>query len=197
MDVPDGLPSLAVGSHERGSGRACVMNYISYINGDVRITDTPDCTEPVLAAIAQNINDSLCGHRKTDMMCSDCAGHMLRLAPLLIGTRVSPDPYLTSTDAVRFFRDRGLLHETSDDRPTHPLSVYAQTIARMRRARVVRYVEVYNWSNKKVAQRPVVDVMGVLQDFRELLVEYRRHFGLEAAEITPEAHQRVLAQIGR
>lgn len=195
MDVPDGLPSLAVGSHERGSGRACVMNYISYINGDVRITDTPDCTEPVLAHIAQNINDSLCTHRESSLLCSDCSGQMLRLAPLLIGTRVSPADieWGFASEVREFLAQRG--HSFTPQ--VYASSAACQVILVLRRARVARYEEVYDWSSKKITRRPVIDGMGVLQDFRELLVEYRRHFGLEAAEITPEAHQRVLAQIGR
>jgi len=61
--VIDALPRLAVGKHKRGSGQACIMNAISYLNGDTIITDMPSCTDPVLAVVAIRINDTLCTHR--------------------------------------------------------------------------------------------------------------------------------------
>lgn len=51
-EVPQALPRLAVGSYDRGSGKACIMNAISYLNGDAKITDMPDCAHPVLARAA-------------------------------------------------------------------------------------------------------------------------------------------------
>ncbi len=50
---------LASGSHERGSGKGCAMNVISYINGDTQITDYPACSARPLARLVQRINDSL------------------------------------------------------------------------------------------------------------------------------------------
>lgn len=46
---------LAKGSHQRGSGKGCAMNVISYINGDVEITDYPSCSARPLAADAARI----------------------------------------------------------------------------------------------------------------------------------------------
>lgn len=50
---------LAVGSHKPGSGKGCAMNVISYINGDVEITDFPQCSAQPLAYLVQQCNDRL------------------------------------------------------------------------------------------------------------------------------------------
>jgi hypothetical protein len=52
---------LAKGSHQRGSGKGCAMNVISYINGDTYVTDFPDCSARPLAAFVQLCNDLLAG----------------------------------------------------------------------------------------------------------------------------------------
>ena len=52
---------LAKGSHAAGSGKGCAMNAISYIHGDARITDFPDCSARPLAAFVQVCNDLLAG----------------------------------------------------------------------------------------------------------------------------------------
>jgi hypothetical protein len=50
---------LARGSHQRGSGKGCAMNVISYTNGDERITDFPTCSARPLAVLVQACNDLL------------------------------------------------------------------------------------------------------------------------------------------
>lgn len=50
---------LAEGSHQPGSGKGCAMNVISYINGDAKITDYPDCSARPLAVLVQRLNDHL------------------------------------------------------------------------------------------------------------------------------------------
>jgi len=50
---------LARGSHEPGSGKGCAMNVISYINGDIQITDFPECSARPLAKLVQQLNDGL------------------------------------------------------------------------------------------------------------------------------------------
>jgi hypothetical protein len=52
---------LASGSHQPGSGKGCAMNLISYINGDVEITDYPACSARPLARLVQELNDLLAG----------------------------------------------------------------------------------------------------------------------------------------
>ena len=56
--VPDGLPSLAKGSHRPESGQACVMEYVSVITGN-RFSDLPPCTAIPVAKAAQAVNDHL------------------------------------------------------------------------------------------------------------------------------------------
>lgn len=72
--IPDHLPTLAVGSHDRGSGAMCVMNAISYMNGDANITDFPDCVDPYLARVAQILNDQICEH--TSLKMTHTSGHL-------------------------------------------------------------------------------------------------------------------------
>ena len=50
---------LAKGSHQPGSGKGCAMNVISYINGDIQITDFPECSARPLAKLVQQLNDGL------------------------------------------------------------------------------------------------------------------------------------------
>jgi hypothetical protein len=52
---------LASGSHQPESGKGCAMNAISYINGDVRITDFPATAARPLASFVQVCNDLLAG----------------------------------------------------------------------------------------------------------------------------------------
>ncbi len=52
---------LAQGSHQPGSGKGCAMNVISYINGDAKITDYPECSARPLARMVQSLNDQLAG----------------------------------------------------------------------------------------------------------------------------------------
>jgi hypothetical protein len=52
---------LAKGSHQPGSGKGCAMNVISYTNGDIHITDFPECSARPLAAFVQLCNDLLAG----------------------------------------------------------------------------------------------------------------------------------------
>ncbi len=77
---------LAVGSHKAGSGRGCAMNVISWENGDSRISDMPDCTHPFLSRVVQRLNDSICEHRDSDLLCADCSVIVLGLAHRTVGT---------------------------------------------------------------------------------------------------------------
>jgi|GEM_PF-7119811 len=77
---------LAAGSHEKGSGKGCVMNVVSWIAGDTTITDTPDCADPFLTSIAQTVNDTICNHRDRDLLCAECSQVVLDLGNRTIGT---------------------------------------------------------------------------------------------------------------
>lgn len=54
--IPDGLPSLSRGSHNPGDGRACVMEYVSLLAGEIW-THLPICTAPALRSGAVYLND--------------------------------------------------------------------------------------------------------------------------------------------
>lgn len=77
---------LAVGSHRAGSGKGCGMNVISWENGDQQITDYPDCADPLLARIVQEVNDYYCTHHVTDLLCPPCSVEVLALAHRTVGT---------------------------------------------------------------------------------------------------------------
>lgn len=57
-ELPNGLPTLSAGFHRPGEGKACVMEYVSLLAGE-EWTDTPACTNLVLARAAQAVNDGL------------------------------------------------------------------------------------------------------------------------------------------
>lgn len=96
----DALPQLATGNNEAGSGQACIMNAISYLTGQQKINDLPDCVWEPLARMAQVLNDSICrpdhlgwrlgkqgfsGHH-TALLCPDCTHKMWIFGARLIGS---------------------------------------------------------------------------------------------------------------
>ena len=54
--LPDALPVLSPGRHRTLRRGACLMEYTSTLAGE-RWSDSPRCTEPVLAAVARAVND--------------------------------------------------------------------------------------------------------------------------------------------
>lgn len=85
MNIPDGLPILSRGSHERASGKACIMNAISYLKGDISITDAPDCVATIIRYAFISVNDRMC-HGSEESLCSECS-HILWLKGIgTIGT---------------------------------------------------------------------------------------------------------------
>lgn len=116
VEIPNGLPILSVGSHERGSGRACIMNAISYLRGDRDITDYPDCVHPILARAAQMINDSICNEPVKDktgeeVLCPSCAHQVWLFGSRLMGTGIKElkerhgDLYARETVLADAFKD--------------------------------------------------------------------------------------------
>lgn len=55
---------LAKGSHSAGSGQGCVMNVVSWLQGDKTITDYPSCVVKPLAALMQSLNDTLATQKR-------------------------------------------------------------------------------------------------------------------------------------
>ena len=54
--MPTALPILAAGRHRSPRHGACLMEYTSVLAGE-RFSDSPKCTDPVLAAVARAVND--------------------------------------------------------------------------------------------------------------------------------------------
>lgn len=74
--IPDYMPVLSEGAHDNPSEGGCVMEYVSLLAGE-EWSDTPACTHPVLAKVAQAVNDRL----------DDSERHRLvPLIPRLLGT---------------------------------------------------------------------------------------------------------------
>lgn len=92
MTIPNGLPILSRGSHDRASGKACIMNAISYLNGDIEITDAPDCVAEPLRHLFIQINDRICygmpsqPYPNSDELCPKCSHLMWLYGARLIGT---------------------------------------------------------------------------------------------------------------
>jgi hypothetical protein len=81
---------LASGSHQPGSGKGCAMNVISYINGDTKITDFPECSARPLARMVQVLNDALAG---PDGFLSPASSLIvLDLGWMTVGTAGAPQP---------------------------------------------------------------------------------------------------------
>jgi hypothetical protein len=57
--IPDALPILSSGHHPAGSGKACVMDAISWLQGKPEEGDAPSCVHPVLRSLAIKVNDNM------------------------------------------------------------------------------------------------------------------------------------------
>ena len=79
---------LARGSHQPGSGKGCAMNVISYINGDAKITDYPECSARPLARMVQALNDRLAG--PDGFLSPENSVIVLDLGWLTVGTADTP-----------------------------------------------------------------------------------------------------------
>ena len=79
---------LARGSHQPGSGKGCAMNVISYINGDAKITDFPECSARPLARMVQALNDRLSG--PDGFLSPENSVIVLDLGWLTVGTADTP-----------------------------------------------------------------------------------------------------------
>lgn len=58
MNIPEGMPSLAHGAHNPDEGKACVMEYVALLAGEVW-TDSPECTNVLIASLARATNDAV------------------------------------------------------------------------------------------------------------------------------------------
>ena len=80
---------LAEGPQQRGSGKGCAMNVISYINGDEHITDFPTASATPLAVLVQASNDLLAG--PDGYLSPENSVLALELAWQTVGTADVPD----------------------------------------------------------------------------------------------------------
>lgn len=76
--IPDFLPTLHQGAHPKGSGSACVMEYVSVLAGE-KWSDKPKCVHPFIANVARCINDGYGDNERQ---------HMLGLVPRLLTANV-------------------------------------------------------------------------------------------------------------
>ncbi len=56
LTAPAFVPILGAGRHRTPARGACFMEYASYLAGE-RWSDHPECTHPLLAALARDVND--------------------------------------------------------------------------------------------------------------------------------------------
>ena len=76
ISIPEGLPILSAGAHSSPKEGACLLEYASYLAGE-EWSDSPACTHPVLARMAQVVNDRLPDSERAAL---------LDLLPRLMGT---------------------------------------------------------------------------------------------------------------
>ena len=72
---PDLFPVLARGKHRNPRKGACLMELVSYLAGE-RWSDHPECTHPLLAELARDVNDFTSDSGRSELA---------RLAPSVIG----------------------------------------------------------------------------------------------------------------
>lgn len=86
------LPRLSAGAGPADGSKMCVMQYVSYENGDSRITDFPECVHPEVARLMQGINDRL--GREHDsvegFLSASATVQILKLSDLAKGTNSIP-----------------------------------------------------------------------------------------------------------
>ena len=64
--VPNGVPQLSRGKHRSPKTGACFMEFASYLAGEPW-SDSPQCTDPLLAHLARGVNDRLSDARRGEI----------------------------------------------------------------------------------------------------------------------------------
>ncbi len=90
FSVPDGVPVLSRGRHRSPRQGACFMEFASFLAGE-RWSDHPSCTHPLLAQLAQHVNDSLSDRERQQLV---------PLIPWVVGRRGDDRTWLTLPVAV-------------------------------------------------------------------------------------------------
>ncbi len=86
---PEHVPVLSRGKHRSARKGACFMEFASYLAGE-RWSDHPDCTHPLLAALARGVNDH---------MSDEARQRLAPLIPSVIGL-TSDDPRVDARIAL-------------------------------------------------------------------------------------------------
>lgn len=93
MTAQDRVPRVRAGEgHPSGSTGLCAMQVVSWEQGALDVTDKPDCADPVLTCIVQQVNDKMCARRDGRLLCPECSVAMLALADRTVGTRMTNRP---------------------------------------------------------------------------------------------------------
>lgn len=66
-DIPQLVPTLSAGRHRNPRGGACFMEFASFLAGE-RWSDSPNCTDPVLATLARAVNDTISDSRRSELV---------------------------------------------------------------------------------------------------------------------------------
>ena len=64
--IPNGVPQLSRGKHRSAKTGACFMEFASYLAGEPW-SDSPQCTDPLLAHLARSVNDQLPDARRDEL----------------------------------------------------------------------------------------------------------------------------------
>ena len=64
---PEQLPHLRAGWHLGPDDGTCLMEHVSQVGG-LKFTDTPRCTDPLLAALAQLVNDAVSDRARPQLL---------------------------------------------------------------------------------------------------------------------------------
>jgi hypothetical protein len=75
--IPQLVPTLSAGRHRNARRGACFMEFASFLAGE-RWSDSPSCTDPVLATLARAVNDTMRDDRR---------GELVTEIPRVIGLR--------------------------------------------------------------------------------------------------------------
>ncbi len=76
-DIPELVPTLSAGRHRSPRTGACFMEFASFLAGE-RWSDSPSCTDPMLATLARAVNDTMSDQRR---------GELITEIPRVIGLR--------------------------------------------------------------------------------------------------------------
>ncbi len=132
---------LSIGSNTGDSAHAygCIMNVVSWINGDMRITDIPDCVDVPLALYLQTVNDEICEDSVLEVVesetltpqyfetiCPSCAMKLMDWGARAMGTVIADDS-VTKAILVRVHEEyvRHMKVEIYDEYTYNELQTFA------------------------------------------------------------------------